>query len=134
MSSMQPLERRPRILGVTFDTYFIFYPHIDSIITWASSRTNILKVLAGTNWGPQKHSILITYKFLIGSLFIYVAPIRFTTYFILLGFLLFYEGFFIARTFQSSNPSQSSSYPWYDHLSLLCSQFFASNLAILHKM
>ena len=37
----------------------------------------ILKALAGTHWGQQKETILITYMFLIQSLFMHAAPIRF---------------------------------------------------------
>ena len=44
------------------------------IITRASPRIIILNVLAGTNWGQHKETILITYKSLIRSLFMYAAP------------------------------------------------------------
>ena len=53
MSTLLPLEKKLRILGVTFNTHFIFSPHIDSIITRPSSRIKIHKVLAGTSWGQQ---------------------------------------------------------------------------------
>ena len=46
-----PLEWTSRILGVTFDPHFTFKGHVDSIVTLASSRINILKALAGTNRG-----------------------------------------------------------------------------------
>ena len=66
-STLLPLERRPRILRVTLVALFGFSPHIDTAITRASSRTNILKALAGTNWGHQKKAILIGKK--IGNSF-----------------------------------------------------------------
>ena len=65
MSSLLPLERRPRLLGVTFDTLFIFSPHIDSIIGRASSRMNILRAIAGTNWDQQKEIIASEESFLL---------------------------------------------------------------------
>ena len=56
MSSVLLLEMKARVLGVIFNTHFIFYPHIviDSIITRASSRINILKALACINLGSAK--------------------------------------------------------------------------------
>ena len=35
----------------------------------------ILKALTGTNWGKQKETMLVTYKSLIRSLFMYAVPI-----------------------------------------------------------
>ena len=65
MSSQLPLERRLRILGATFETYFIFSPHINSIISRVSYRINIAKDVAGINWSQQKENILLTYKSLL---------------------------------------------------------------------
>ena len=72
-----PLERTPLILGVTFDPRFKFNAHVKFIVFWALPCINILKALAGTNWGQQKETILIAYMSLIKSLFIYAAPIWF---------------------------------------------------------
>ena len=58
-SSPLPLEKRHRKLGVIFDIHFNFTEHINTIITRASSRINILKALAGINWGQQKETIHI---------------------------------------------------------------------------
>ena len=52
-------------MGVTLDAHLTYTLHIDFIITRASRRVNILKAVASTNWGQQKDTILITYKFLI---------------------------------------------------------------------
>ena len=49
--SLLPLKRTGRKLGVTFDTYFKFWTHVESIVICASSRINIIKALAVTNWG-----------------------------------------------------------------------------------
>ena len=70
-----PLERHPKILGVTFDPHFRFHKHVEAISKRAKPRLNILKLLTGTNWGQQKETILVTFKSLIGSLFTYAAPI-----------------------------------------------------------
>ena len=63
-NSILPLERTPCILGVTFDFdhHFKFDAHVKSIVTQASPRITILMVLAGTNWGQTKETIIITYR------------------------------------------------------------------------
>ena len=76
-NTILPLNRNPRILGVTFDPHFTFSPHITSIINKASPRINILKALAGTTWGQQKETMIITFKSLIRSIFTYASPIWF---------------------------------------------------------
>ena len=40
-----------------------------------SKRNNVLKVLAGTNWGQQKETLLMTYKALGRSIANYAAPV-----------------------------------------------------------
>ena len=72
-----PLNRTPRILGITFDTHLTFKAHIQSIISRATLRLNILKALSGTTWGQQKETLIISYKSIIRSLFTYCAPIWF---------------------------------------------------------
>ena len=72
-----PLERHPKILGVTFDPHFRFHIHVEEIVKRAKPRLNILKMLTGTSWGQQKETILITFKSLISSLFTYASPIWF---------------------------------------------------------
>ena len=39
-----------------------------------SKRNNVLKALAGTNWGQQNETLLLTYKTLIRSIASYTAP------------------------------------------------------------
>ena len=72
-----PLDRRPKILGVTFDTHLTFTPHITSIADRSAVRLRILKSLAGSSWGQHKETIIFTHKSLIRSLFTYAAPIWF---------------------------------------------------------
>ena len=57
--------------------HFKFNTHVKSLVTRALPHINILKVLTGTNWGQQKETILIIYKSLIWSLFMYAALIWF---------------------------------------------------------
>ena len=40
-----------------------------------SKRNNVLKALAGTNWGQQKETLLLTYKALGRSIAYYAAPV-----------------------------------------------------------
>ena len=49
-----PLDRNPKILGVSFDPHLKSYKHIESIVNRAKPRPNILKLLTGTDWGQQK--------------------------------------------------------------------------------
>jgi hypothetical protein len=72
-----PLCRTPKILGVTFDPHLTFCEHINAIILRAAGRLQILKALAGTSWGQQKETLLITFKCLILSIINYAAPIWF---------------------------------------------------------
>ena len=74
-NSVLPLEKNPKILGVTFDPQFTFTTHCKNIATKCSSRLNILKALAGTTWGHQKETLLTTYKALIKPVITYAAPI-----------------------------------------------------------
>ena len=72
-----PLDRNPKILGVTFDPHLCFHKHIESIVNRAKPRLNILKLLTGTDWGQQRETIVATFKSLIGSILNYAAPVWF---------------------------------------------------------
>ena len=72
-----PLEKYPKILGVTFDPHFHFHKHVEAIVERAKNRLSILKALTGTSWGQQKETIVATYKALIDSVFSYAAPVWF---------------------------------------------------------
>ena len=48
-----PLVRSPKIIGVYLDTFFSFNNHCVQVATRVSKRNNVLKALAGTNWGQQ---------------------------------------------------------------------------------
>jgi hypothetical protein len=70
-----PLDKTPKILGVTFDTMNSFRAHTDIIVQKAQKRCNILKALAGTTWGQAKEDLVITYKALIRPVLEYAAPV-----------------------------------------------------------
>ena len=57
-----PLNRPPKILGVTWDTHLTFAAHARDIIARSASSLRISKALAGTNWGFEKETLVHTYK------------------------------------------------------------------------
>ena len=57
-----PLVRSPKLLGVYLDTFFSFNKHCVQVANRVSKRNNVLKALAGTNWGQKKETLLMTYK------------------------------------------------------------------------
>ena len=59
-----PLVRNPRLLGVYLDIFFSFNTHFVQVANRVSKRNNVLKALAGTNWGQPKEMLLLTYKVL----------------------------------------------------------------------
>ena len=72
--SQLPLVQCPKILGVYLDTSLSFNKHSGYVAERVSNRNNILKALAGTSWGQQKETLLMTYK-AVGRSIIYVAPV-----------------------------------------------------------
>ena len=70
-----PLVRNPKLLGVYLDTFFSFSTHCVQVANIVSKRNNVLKALAGTNWGQQKETLLLTYKALGRSIANYTAPV-----------------------------------------------------------
>ena len=70
-----PLVRNPKLLGVYLDTFFSFNAHCVKVANKVSKRNNVLKALAGTNWGQQKETLLLTYKALGRSIANYAAHV-----------------------------------------------------------
>ena len=133
MSSLLPLKRIPHTLGVTFGTHFIFSPHIDSVISRASSLISIIKALARTNWGHQKDTILNIYRSIIWSLFNYPAPIRFpdassTIFQKLQNTALRVATGCVKMTSIDHLPEETKVLPVHDHLSITCSQYLDRTL------
>ena len=69
-----PLVHNQKLLGVYLDTFFSFNTHCVQVANRVSKRNNVLKALAGTNWGQQKGTLLLTYKALGRSIANNVAP------------------------------------------------------------
>ena len=57
-----PLEKEPKILGVTFDIHFSFSMHVKNITKRANFKLKVLKALACSSWGHQKETMLNTYQ------------------------------------------------------------------------
>ena len=70
-----PLVRNPKLLGVYLDTFFSFNAHCVQVANKVSKRNNVLKALAGTKWGQQKETLLLTYKALGRSIANYAVPV-----------------------------------------------------------
>ena len=70
-----PLVRNQKLLGVYLDTLFSFNTHCVQVPT-ESVKNNVLKELAGTNWGQKrKRYCYTTYKTLERSIANYAAPV-----------------------------------------------------------
>ena len=65
----------PKLLGVTFDTMYTFSPHVNISTDKAKSKVNLLKMVAGSDWGQNKEIIETTYKAIGRSLLEYAIPI-----------------------------------------------------------
>lgn len=57
-----PTNRNPNILGVTFDSLFLFCKNAEVVAKNVRDRNRILIALAGGKWGREKETILTTYK------------------------------------------------------------------------
>ena len=57
------------------DTSLSFNKHSSHVAERVSARNNILKALAGTSWGQQKETLLMTYKAVGRSIINYAAPV-----------------------------------------------------------
>ena len=139
-NSPLPLDRNPRILGVTFDPHFTFSPQISSIIKRTSPRLNILRALAGTTWGASKETILLTFKSLIQSLFTYASPTWFPNASpsaiaklqVVQNNALRTATGCVRMSSIAHLHAESLVLPVHDHLSLLSSQFLARTLVPSH--
>ena len=69
------LDKCPKLLGVHFDTMYTFSHHIKNTVAKAKTKVNILKALAGSSWGQDKETLVITYKSIGRSTLEYAAPI-----------------------------------------------------------
>ena len=70
-----PLERSPKILGVIMDPSISFHKHCNYVADRIDKRNNMLKALAGSSWGQNKETLLMTYNALGKSIANYAAPV-----------------------------------------------------------
>ena len=70
-----PTVTKPKYLGVTFDSLWTFKQHALNLKSTVQQRTNVLKCLAGTNWGMEKETLTHTYKATIQSCLNYCPSI-----------------------------------------------------------
>mgnify|MGYP007048355338 CR=1 FL=1 len=73
--SIVPLEKNPKLLGVTFDTMHTFTPHVNKTVDKVKSKVNLMKAISGTTWGQDKEVLTQTYKAIGRSLLEYGVPI-----------------------------------------------------------
>ena len=60
-----PLARSPKILGVIMDPSLSFHKHCTYVLDRIDKRNNLLKALAGSSYGHEKETLLLTYNALI---------------------------------------------------------------------
>ena len=53
------LDKKPKLLGIIFDTMHTFGAHAKSTVTKAKKKFNILKALAGTSWGQDQETLTL---------------------------------------------------------------------------
>ena len=75
LGALLPLNKNPKILGVTLDPHFTFGPHVKAVVNKLASGNKVLKALAGSDWGHSKEDLLRTYKSLGALVINYAAPI-----------------------------------------------------------
>ena len=69
------LERSPKILGVIMDPSISFHKHCNYVSDRIVKRNSMLKVLAGSSWGQDKETLLMTYNALRKFIASYAAPV-----------------------------------------------------------
>ena len=63
----------PKVLGVTSNSMNTFTKHIKITIIKCNSKLHVLKSLAGTSWGQDKETMVITYKSVCQSILEYAT-------------------------------------------------------------
>ena len=76
--TVAPLNRTPKILGVTLDTHFTFGPHTRDCVLRTSRELNVIKALAGSSWDFTTEALVATYKAIVRPILNYAASIWFT--------------------------------------------------------
>ena len=72
---VQPLEKKPKVLGVTLDTNLTFTQHCNNIAVKVQKSNNVLKALAGSTRGCDKETLLSTYQAIGRSILCFCSPV-----------------------------------------------------------
>ena len=70
-----PLERSPKILGVIMDPSLSFHKHCNHVSDRIDKKNNMLNALAGSSWGQEKETLLLTYNVLGKYIASYAVPV-----------------------------------------------------------
>ena len=70
-----PLEKKPKVLGVTLDTHLTLTQQCNNIAVNVQQRNNVLKALAGSTWGCGKETLLTTYQVIGRPMLSYCCPV-----------------------------------------------------------
>ena len=135
-----PLNKTPKILGVTLDPLFTFAPHVASTAARASSRLQIMKAVTGSGWGQDKETLLLTYGALIKPIITYAAPIWFPRASqtsidrlqVIQNKALRIASGSVLRADITHLHTECKTLPIKEHLSMLSKQFLASALRPIH--
>ena len=73
-----PLERSPKILGVIMDPSLSFHKNCNFVPDRIDKRNNLLNALAGSSWGQDMETLLLTYNALGKFIASYTAPVWIT--------------------------------------------------------
>ena len=70
-----PLNKKPKVLGVTLDTHLTFTQHCNIIAVKVQQRNNVMKALAGSTWGCVKETLPTTYQAIGRSILSYCSSV-----------------------------------------------------------
>ena len=75
-----PLEKKPKVLGVTSDTQLTYTQHCNNIAAKVQQRNNLWNALAGSTWGCDKETLLTTYQAIRRSILSYCCHVWTTSH------------------------------------------------------
>ena len=70
-----PLEKCPKVIGVTLDTHLTFTQHCNNIAVSVRQRNNVLKAQAVSTLGCNIEALLTTYQAIGRSILSYCCPV-----------------------------------------------------------
>ncbi|GFX75847.1 probable RNA-directed DNA polymerase from transposon BS [Trichonephila clavipes] len=77
-SKSLPYEKHPKYLGYILDPEILSNKHIDYVINKGRKRLDLLKYIAGRDWGADAGTLRLTYTFLIRPVLEYGSQIYFS--------------------------------------------------------